>query len=674
MSQLRILLQMARRASMAGTVYEPPPQGAASSGRGFVHADPRTACFYARRALELAVAWAYKHDAALKLPYQDNLSRADPRAELQGGGGRGGVQQGACDQHARQPRGAQPPRDPGGRRAGGRARAVPRELLARAHLRPRGAAGAEARLRSAALPKPAPVPKQTPSRCSSSKRACASATRSSPPLLADKTALDEELKRLRAEVAAAKQAAAAQPDTHDYSEAETRDYFIDLLLTRPAGRSTRRATASSRSPACPTTAGQGLRRLRAVGRRRQAAGAGRGQAHRRDARVGPAAGQALRRLPGAAVRPAAGDLLLERLRALALGRHPLPAAPGAGLLQEGRAGAADPAAQHAASRWPRPRSTPAIVERYYQTRAIRRIAEAFEHDNDRKALVVMATGAGKTRTVIALCDLLMRCNWAKRVLFLADRVALVNQAVNAFKRHLPDCVAGQPGHREGRRGPGLRLDLPDDDGPDRRDAGRPAPLRPGPLRPRHHRRGAPLGVPEVPRDLRLLRLAAGRAHGHAQGRGRPQHLRPVRPGERRADRRLRARRGGARRLPRAAAGGLRAAQVPARGHPLRRALRGGEGPVGRAGVGRGRRRARPGRGRGGQQVAVQQRHRRQGAGAPDDARPEGGGRRPARQDDHLRQEPGTTPSSSPSASTPTTRTTRASSPASSPTRPSTRRA
>ncbi len=50
----------------------------------------------------------------------------------------------------------------------------------------------------------------------------------------------------------------------------------------------------------------------------------------------------------------------------------------------------------------------------------------------------MATGAGKTRTVIALCDLLMRCNWVKRVLFLADRVALVNQAVNAFKKHLPD--------------------------------------------------------------------------------------------------------------------------------------------------------------------------------------------------------------------------------------------
>jgi type I restriction enzyme R subunit len=80
----------------------------------------------------------------------------------------------------------------------------------------------------------------------------------------------------------------------------------------------------------------------------------------------------------------------------------------------------------------------AIAERHYQTRAIRRIAEAFERDHDRKALLVMATGAGKTRTVIALCDLLMRCNWAKRVRFLADRVALVNQAVNAFKRHLAD--------------------------------------------------------------------------------------------------------------------------------------------------------------------------------------------------------------------------------------------
>lgn len=48
---------------------------AASKAESTVHADPRTACFYARRALELAVNWAFKRDAAgLRLPYQDNLS------------------------------------------------------------------------------------------------------------------------------------------------------------------------------------------------------------------------------------------------------------------------------------------------------------------------------------------------------------------------------------------------------------------------------------------------------------------------------------------------------------------------------------------------------------------------------------------------------------------------
>ena len=82
--------------------------------------------------------------------------------------------------------------------------------------------------------------------------------------------------------------------------------------------------------------------------------------------------------------------------------------------------------------------TKQIVERHYQLRAISAIADHFGTDKQRKALLVMATGAGKTRTVIALVDLLMRAGWVKRVLFLADRTALVNQAVNAFKAHLPD--------------------------------------------------------------------------------------------------------------------------------------------------------------------------------------------------------------------------------------------
>ncbi|MDN5855825.1 MAG: DEAD/DEAH box helicase family protein, partial [Actinomycetia bacterium] len=56
----------------------------------------------------------------------------------------------------------------------------------------------------------------------------------------------------------------------------------------------------------------------------------------------------------------------------------------------------------------------------------------------RKALLVMATGTGKTRSAIALVDVLQRAGWVKRALFLADRVSLVNQACNAFKAHLPE--------------------------------------------------------------------------------------------------------------------------------------------------------------------------------------------------------------------------------------------
>ena len=79
----------------------------------------------------------------------------------------------------------------------------------------------------------------------------------------------------------------------------------------------------------------------------------------------------------------------------------------------------------------------AIVERPYQLRAIAAVDDALDRQQ-RDALLVMATGSGKTRTVIALTDQLMKANRVKRVLFLADRTALVNQAVNAFKTHLPE--------------------------------------------------------------------------------------------------------------------------------------------------------------------------------------------------------------------------------------------
>jgi len=79
-----------------------------------------------------------------------------------------------------------------------------------------------------------------------------------------------------------------------------------------------------------------------------------------------------------------------------------------------------------------------ITGRYYQMEAAARVMENYGTDRKRKSLVVMATGTGKTRLSIAIVDMLMRAGWARKVLFLADRISLVNQAKRAFKTHLPN--------------------------------------------------------------------------------------------------------------------------------------------------------------------------------------------------------------------------------------------
>ncbi|CAB1247622.1 Type I restriction-modification system R subunit [Ruminococcaceae bacterium BL-4] len=79
-----------------------------------------------------------------------------------------------------------------------------------------------------------------------------------------------------------------------------------------------------------------------------------------------------------------------------------------------------------------------IANRYYQKEAIQAVCDAFDARNRRKALLVMATGSGKTRTVIALADVLIRHGWVKNLLFLADRSALVTQAKRAFHNLMPN--------------------------------------------------------------------------------------------------------------------------------------------------------------------------------------------------------------------------------------------
>lgn len=79
-----------------------------------------------------------------------------------------------------------------------------------------------------------------------------------------------------------------------------------------------------------------------------------------------------------------------------------------------------------------------VAGRYYQEAAIKAVCNSFDEKNRRKALLVMATGSGKTRTVIALCDCLLKAGWVKNILFLADRNSLVTQAKRSFVNMLPN--------------------------------------------------------------------------------------------------------------------------------------------------------------------------------------------------------------------------------------------
>jgi type I restriction enzyme R subunit len=411
-------------------VYE-----SAAKAESLVYPDPRSACFYARRALEFAVQWLYKVEPALTLPYQDTLAAllAEPTFTAL-----------ATQRIAAK---ARIIKDHGNRAVHTQKVITQYDALTAcselfqftywlAHRYARGARPApELTFNDALLPKTSPVPAQTQKKLEELAASLAAKDENLAALLKDKTALDEEIQRLRAEVAAAKAANEAAPDTHDYNEAETRDAFIDLLLKEAGWALDQERDREFPVQGMPNTTGEGFvdyvlwgedgKPLAVVEAKRTKRNAGEGQQQAKlyadclehqfgqrpvifytngydhwlwdDTFYPP--------------RPVQGFYTRDELK-LAIDRRttrkPLDTVV----------------------------SDKAIVERYYQERAIRKVVAALDR-KQRKALLVMATGAGKTRTVIALCDVLQRANWVKRVLFLADRNALVTQALNAFKRHLP---------------------------------------------------------------------------------------------------------------------------------------------------------------------------------------------------------------------------------------------
>ena len=410
---------------------------AALKAEGLANSDARTACFYTRRTLEMAVAWLYKHDKSFRLPYQDNLSALI--------------------------------HEPSFRQVVGDALFTKAKLIkdlgnlavhSTRKIQPSDALTATCELfhfcywlvrtygqksrpdpgqtfSPALLPKEAATQPQSPDQLQKLESKLQESDEKLSALLSDKAALNEELKALREEFAAAKKANAAQPDTHDYSEAQTRDYFIDLLPKEAGWELEEKKNFEIEVCGMPYNEGKGFVDYVLWGDDGKPLALIEAKRTKKDAKVG----QQQAKLYADCLEKQYGQRpvifcsngyehwLWDDVR------YPPRAVQGFFKKPE-----LELMIQRRSSRKKLADAVinTDIVGRYYQDRAVRRIGETLEVDNQRKALVVMATGAGKTRTVIALADVLMRCNWAKRILFLADRIALVNQAVKAFKSHLPD--------------------------------------------------------------------------------------------------------------------------------------------------------------------------------------------------------------------------------------------
>ena len=403
-------------------------------------ADPRASCFYARRALELTVNWLYDADRTLSQPYRDDLSARlfEPTFRRLVGNDI----QTKADLIRRQ-----------GNAAVHRSRPVtPNESLpvlgqlfqvlywlARRYSRdPANAPAPSLQFDPTLVPRPL-TPQARMQRLAERQRQNADRDRQLAEQREANESLQAELAELRKQVAAAKAANEARPDEHDYDEATTRDLFIDVLLREAGWALDHREDREYPVTGMPNAEGNGFVDYVLWGDDGKPLGVVEAKRTRRDAKAGEQQAKlyadCLERQFGqrpvifytngyehwiwddVTYPPRAVEGFYTRDELALLVQRRTTRQPLADLSIN----------EH-------------VVERHYQQRAIRRIGETFEIDRQRQALVVMATGAGKTRTVIALTDLLMRANWAKRVLFLADRVALVNQAVNAFKTHLPDAT------------------------------------------------------------------------------------------------------------------------------------------------------------------------------------------------------------------------------------------
>jgi type I restriction enzyme, R subunit len=408
---------------------------AAIKAEDTAHGDPRTSAFHGRRALELVVRWAYTADASLLLPYQDNLSTLlhEPTFKQAAGEAVFNKARLIVTIGNRAARDARPITEQA-------AVAVVEELFHvcywLAHTYARGTQpDSGLTFDPAALPVDASASPQSMAMLQALESSIAERDEKLAEILADRDALDDEVTLLRAEVAKAKAANEAQPDTHDYSEAKTRTHLIDALLREAGWPLDQERDLEFEVSGMPSESGQGFVDYVLWGDDGKPLGLVEAKRTTKDPKIGRQQAKlyadcledAFGQRPVIFYTNGYDHWIWDDQRYAPRSVQGFYTKDELELAIQRRASMKSLVSAQIDT---------TIVERYYQERGIRRISESFERDNERKALLVQATGAGKTRTVIAFVDLLARCNWAKRVLFLADRVALVNQAVGAFKTHL----------------------------------------------------------------------------------------------------------------------------------------------------------------------------------------------------------------------------------------------
>ncbi|MDP3978786.1 MAG: DEAD/DEAH box helicase family protein [Pseudomonas sp.] len=430
----------------------------ATGAEQLVYSDPRACCMRTRHALEQVVHWLYEHDRDLRMPYDTGLNvlltqtefvRLLPppihqKARLIQKFGNQAV-------HAKQPVGYSD------------AMKLVRELfhvlfwLARTYTRASDPKSIAAEFDEQRVPRLVSVAdaaaftreelKKQEAQFQQQIAAQHATLEAREAAIAEQTAslsereallaqVNAELAATRAALAQAKAANIAVPDSHDYDEADTRRLFIDVLLREAGWELGKNASAEVPVNGMPSASGEGFVDYVLWGANGKPLAVVEAKRSLQD----PDIGQQQAKLYADCLEAEKGQ---RPLIFFSNGNHSwlwddrrAPPREVQGFYNREELELAIQRRHLHTDVRKLPINT-AIVERAYQHRAIRAMAEALANGR-RAGLLTMATGTGKTRMSIALVELLMRANWVKRVLFLADRVALVKQAAGAFKEFLPD--------------------------------------------------------------------------------------------------------------------------------------------------------------------------------------------------------------------------------------------